>query len=124
MSKGKRSNRRRRNNGKDNWRREWGRREGQMRKESKRRCDDAETRELHCKGMVLSDTEFGVSSLSVNLEQFLNITPFPSQEILFRSPWSFKTFFLSTETMSVYNHVPALPQSTVLSRFMSTRTKP
>ena len=32
-----------------------------MRKESKRRYDDAETRELHCKGMVLSDTEFGVS---------------------------------------------------------------
>lgn len=61
---------------------------------------------------------------SINLEQFLNITPFPSQEILFRSPWSFKTFFLSTETMSLYNHVPALPQSTVLSRFMSTRTKP
>lgn len=54
-----------------------------MRKESKRRCDDAETRELYCKWMMLSDTEFGVSSLSINSEHFQNITPFPSQETLF-----------------------------------------
>ena len=39
--------------------------------------------------------------------------------ILFRCPWSFKTFFLSMETMSLYNHVPALPSSSFLSRFMS-----